>query len=223
LAAAKLLAGRGARLALVARSRERLVDLARELDGSMALPADLSRAEEAAGIVAAARRYFGRIDILVNNAGRGYDAPIERTEVDLVRSIFDLDFLASLLTMKAVIPIMREQGGGVIVNVSSGTALRHLPNMGAYSSIKGALASLSLTAREELKNDNIRVSVFYPYMTLTEFEDHTIKDPSLEEGVQAEGGYRPPPPDPVDLAAAKVPEAVEGEAAEVFAHDWMKP
>ena len=84
--------------------------------------------------------------------------------------------------MQQVIPIMRKQGGGTIINISSGTALMYLPNNGAYSSLKRALASISLTAREELKKDNIIVSVVYPYITLTNFEKNTIKDSIPEEG-----------------------------------------
>ncbi len=222
LATARLLSARGAKLVLASRSRDKLVDLARQMEGSMAIPADLSHPDEVAGLVAAARRYFGRIDILVNAAGRGYDAPVELTNIETVRAIFDLDYVAPLLAMKQVVPVMRQQGGGLILNVSSGTALRHLPNMGAYSSLKLALASLSLTAREELKKDNIRVVVFYPYMTLTAFEDNTIKDVLESPPTQpAPGSHPPPPPDTAEFAAQKVLEGILSEAPEIFAHDWM--
>ena len=102
---------------------------------------------------------FGKIDVLINNAGQGYDASVENTDVKILRQIFELDFVGPLVAMQEVIPIMRGQGGGVIVNISSGTALMALPNMSAYSSIKRALVGLSLTAAQELKKDNIVVSV----------------------------------------------------------------
>jgi short-subunit dehydrogenase len=117
---------------------------------------------------------------------------------------------------------MREQGGGSIINISSGTALMHLPNMAAYSSIKRALADLSLTAREELKKDHISVSVVYPYMTLTNFEENTIKDFVGEENPTSAPSFQPPPPDTAEFIAQKIVDCVRSEAAEVFAHDWMK-
>ena len=67
--------------------------------------------------------HFERIDILVNNAGRGYDVPVEKTDIEIFRYIFDLDVVGPLVAMKETIPIMRRQGGGKIVSVSSGTAL----------------------------------------------------------------------------------------------------
>ena len=83
--------------------------------------------------------------------------------------------------MKEAIPIMRRQGGGAIVNISSGTASMILPHNGPYSGLKKALAHLSLTARAELAEDKIVVSAVYPFITLTDFEKNTIKDPSLQE------------------------------------------
>jgi short-subunit dehydrogenase len=114
---------------------------------------------------------------------------------------------------------MRKQGGGTIINISSGTALMHLPNMSAYSSLKRALADISLTAREELKKDNITVSVMYPFMTLTDFEKNTIKDSVPEEEEQGPSQYSP---DTAEYAAQKILEGIESGEAEIFPHDWMK-
>ena len=123
--------------------------------------------------------------------------------------------------MQATIPVMRKQGGGVIVNISSGTSLMYLPNMSPYSSVKGALNALTLTAREELKKDNIVVSVVYPYMTLTSFEKNTIKD---RHSIQYEesGNGNLPPPDSAEYMAERILEVIESGKPEQFAHDWMK-
>jgi len=107
------------------------------------------------------------------------------------------------------------------MNVSSGTALMYLPNNGAYSAMKRALASISLTAREELKQDGIVVSVVYPYITLTDFEKNTIKDPSLPQEEPAEGEL-PFKPDTAEYAAQKMLEGLESGEPEIFAHEWMK-
>lgn len=224
-ATAKLLAGKGAQLALVARSKDKLEQLAKELPNSIAIPADLSKVEDVKRMLKEACSHFGRIDILVNNAGRGYDAPIEKIDVDTIHCIFDLDFLGPVVAMQQVIPIMRKQGGGSIINISSGLALMYLPGMSIYSSLKRALSHISLTAREELKDEKITVSVMYPYITSTDFEENTIKPPLIEEeGTQVEGEYEGAPfePDTAEFVAQKIVEGIESGDAEIFAHDWMK-
>jgi len=86
--------------------------------------------------------------------------------------------------MQAVIPLMRPQGGGTIVNISSGTTRMILPGVGAYASTKAALNMLSQVARAELAADNIVVSLIYPYITATEFHR------ALRAGAPR-GGVRP--------------------------------
>jgi NAD(P)-dependent dehydrogenase (short-subunit alcohol dehydrogenase family) len=221
-AAARLLTQDGARVALVARSTDKLEALARELPGSLAVPADMTQESQIRAMVATATDHFGRVDILVNSAGRGYDAPIETTRPATFRQVFELDVVGPLIAMQAVIPIMRKQGGGVIVNISSGTALMTLPNMGGYSSLKRALSGLSLTAREELQGDHISVSVLYPYITATDFEKNTIKEDAGAVWEDAEDDHELPPPDSAEYAAEKILECIRGEQAQVFAHDWMR-
>jgi short-subunit dehydrogenase len=220
LATAKLLAKQGARSALVSRSKEKLEQLSAELPNSLAVPADMTKAYEIEGMVRKTMEHFGRIDVLINCAGQGYDAPVEKTNIDTFHRIFDLDVVGPLVAMEQVIPIMRKQGEGAIINVSSGTALMYLPYNGAYSGLKRALAHISLTARAELKKDNIVVSVVYPYMTLTDFEKNTIKD-AISYGGEQDGG--PPfPADTAEYVAQKIIEGLNSGEAEIFAHDWMK-
>jgi short-subunit dehydrogenase len=220
LATAKLFSEKGAKLSLVARSEEKLEQLSKKLPDSMAVPADMTKPDEIKENIKRTEAHFGRIDALINCAGQGYDAPIERTDLDIFRHIFDLDVVGPLVAMQQVIPVMRRQGGGGIINVSSGTALMYLPNNGAYSAMKRALASISLTAREELKRDGIVVSVVYPYITLTDFEKNTIKDPSLTH--EEPQGTSPFPPDTAEYMAQKILEGVESGEPEIFAHEWMK-
>lgn len=228
LATAKLLAKNGAKVVLVSRSKEKLERLSRELPGSLAVPADMTEVSEIKGMVEQAKEHFSRIDILINNAGQGYDAPVERIDVDTFRYIFDLNVIGPLVAMQQVIPLMRSQGEGAIINISSGTALMYLPGMSAYSSSKRALGGISLTAREELKEDNIVVSVVYPYITLTDFEKNAIKgSPADDRGNdgsndgEPEGGG-PFPADTAEYVAQKILEGIESGEAEIFVHDWMK-
>jgi short-subunit dehydrogenase len=221
LATARLLAAHGANLALVARSTKKIEALLHVLPNSEAVTADMTKIVEIKRMIKRIVEHFGRIDILINNAGQGYDAPVEKTDIAQFDYIFRLDVIGPLVAMQQVIPLMKKQGGGVIINISSGTALMHLPNMSAYSAMKRALADISITAREELKTDNITVSVVYPYITLTDFEKNTIKDPSLKENGEEEDTGRFPA-DTAEYVANKILEGIESGEVEIFAHDWMK-
>lgn len=225
LATARLLSSKGATVALVARSREKLQAIAKELPGSVFVVCDASSEDEIKTMVQRVDDMFGRIDILVNNAGHGYDATIEGTDLEQFRRLFDVYLAGPVAAMKEVIPIMRRQGEGAIVNVSSGTALMHLPGMGGYSAIKAALAHLSLTAREELADDHIAVSVIYPYVTLTDFEQNTIKAQAgeQEEPPDESSDYLPHRPDTAEFVAEKILGAIEHGDPEVYPHDWMNP
>lgn len=121
-AAARLLAGKGAKLALVARSSEKIEKLAEESAGAFAIKADMSKIDEAREMIRKAHDRFGRIDVLINNAGQGYGAPVEKIDIGKYRYLFDLNVLGPLVAMQTVIPIMRRQGGGTIINISSGTS-----------------------------------------------------------------------------------------------------
>ncbi len=223
LATAKLLSSKGAKLVLVARSKEKLEHLAMELPETIAVPANISKVDEVKKMIKQANDHFRRIDILINNAGQGYDTPIEHTVIEIFHYIFDLDVVGPIVAMKEVIPIMRHQAGGTIINVSSGTALMYLPNNGPYSGLKRALSHISLIARKELEKDNIIVSVVYPYITLTDFEKNTIKDASLlEQSESTEAKEAFSKADPPEYTAKRIVEGIESGDAEIFGHEWMK-
>lgn len=220
LATAKLLSNKGAYVALVSRSKEKLETLSAEIPNSMAVPTDMAKAFEVKRMVKQVADHFDRIDILINNAGVGYDALVERIDVDTFHYVFDLDLVGPVIAMQQVVPIMKKQGGGAIVNVSSAVALMTLPNNGPYASIKRALAVMTLTAREELKQSGIVVSVAYPYITLTNFERNTIRDVPVPESELEPHG--PQPPDTAEYTAQKIVEGIESGEAEIFAHEWLK-
>jgi short-subunit dehydrogenase len=99
----------------------------------------------------------------------------------------------------------------------------YLAGMGGYSALKRALANISLTAREELKEDNVVVSVVYPYITVTDFEKNTIKaEPSGDWQEEEQESANLPPPDTAEYVAQKIVEGIESGEAEIFPHDWMK-
>ncbi|OGK46149.1 hypothetical protein A3B46_03015 [Candidatus Roizmanbacteria bacterium RIFCSPLOWO2_01_FULL_39_19] len=220
LETARLLHAQGAHLALVARSRDKLEELVKKLPESFIVVADLSKEGEARDIVKQACNHFGRVEIVVNNAGCGYDGLVENLNTDKVRQIFELNFIAPLAIMQETIPLMRKQGEGSIVNISSGTSLLNIPNISAYSSIKSALTRLSLTAREELESSNIVVSVVYPYVTDTNFGNNVLSGPRQKEIPDKDDVL--PPPDKPEYIASKIIEVIETGEPEIFAHEWMK-
>jgi short-subunit dehydrogenase len=198
---------------LVSRLKEKLAKLAEEIPNSMAVAADVAKAFEVKRMVKEVADNFGRIDDLVNNVGVGYDSFVEKIKPDTYHYLFDLDLAGSILAMQQVIPHMRKQGGGAIVNVSSAVALMVLPNNGPYASIKRAFAVVSHIAREELKNDNITVGVAYPYITLTNFEKNTIRDVPVPEGEEEPHG--PFPPDSAEYTAQKIVEGIENGETDI--------
>ena len=142
LAAARLFALHGAKVALVARSAELLYRLAVELPDAFAVSADLSEIERVPLVIDAVHTHYGQVDVLINNAGRAFHTPIEQADVQLYRQLLDLNVVSVLRAIQCVIPIMREQGGGVIVNISSGLTRRIIPGVGPYASTKYALNTL---------------------------------------------------------------------------------
>ncbi|MFI5959948.1 SDR family NAD(P)-dependent oxidoreductase [Cryptosporangium sp. NPDC051539] len=170
-ATARLAAKAGARLVLAARRADRIEALAGELPDAIAIPTDLTDSGQIPTAVQVALDAYGRIDVLVNNAGQGLHLPLEQVDPDDFRAVLELNVVAPLLAMQAVLPTMRRQGGGAIVNVSSGTSRRVIPGLGAYAATKSALNMLSAVARAELAADGIAVSTVYPVITATEFHD----------------------------------------------------
>ena len=221
LATAKLLSKEKAKVVLAARSIGKLKELEKELPNSLAIQTDITNGKQIKEMVSQTVSHFGRVDILINNAGRGYDASVQATKVNSFRELFDLDVIGPLIAMQEVIPLMKKQGGGMIMNISSGTALMYLPDMAAYSSLKRALVGISLTAREELQGDNIKVSVVYPYITLTDFEKNTLKEGNQEEEDWSSDDPDFKPPDTAEYVAEKILEGIKSEEAEIFVHKWM--
>jgi NAD(P)-dependent dehydrogenase (short-subunit alcohol dehydrogenase family) len=155
-----------------ARRGDLLDALAAELPGTVPVVADVTTEQGRKAMTDAALGAFGRIDVLVNNAGQGLHLPLAEVDPGDLRAILDLNVVAPLAVIQQVLPIMRAQGGGAIVNVSSGTTRRVLPGVGAYAASKAALNMLSDVARAEFAGDGIVVSTVYPTLTATEFHDN---------------------------------------------------
>jgi short-subunit dehydrogenase len=218
LETSKLLSEHGAKVVIASRTKSKLDELAKTLKDSFAIEVDMTDEKSIKNMVAEAYKHYGRIDVLINNAGRGYDTFVEHIKSDLYLELFKLILLGPLIAMQEVIPIMRRQDGGMIVNVSSGTSFMDIPNIGAYSSLKRALNGISLTAREELKNDEIIVSLVYPYITSSNFGQNVMSGPRKAD----EKDPLVPEADTPEYVAGKILEVIESEEAELPVHEWMR-
>jgi short-subunit dehydrogenase len=178
LAVARLLGAAGAKVVLAARSADKLEQAAAEIPGSSAVRTDLRSPADIKKLLEEAIRLHGRVDILVNNAGQGIYGPFEKVPLEKFREVMELNVFALMDLMQQVIPVMRAQGGGRIINVSSMVSKNSFPNLSAYAATKYAVNALSLTARKELEKDGIVVSLMHPKMTATRF------------GVNAVGGNK---------------------------------
>jgi short-subunit dehydrogenase len=168
-ATARALHAAGAQPVLAARRTGRLAALSRELGGALAVPTDMTDPAQLHGLVKTTLDRHERIDGLVNNVGAGLHAPLAEVDPAEYLKILNLNVVSLLAMTQAVLPAMREQGFGRIVNISSGTTRMVRPGDGAYAATKSAVNMLSAVFRAELASDGIAVSLLLPSMTATEF------------------------------------------------------
>jgi NADP-dependent 3-hydroxy acid dehydrogenase YdfG len=168
---ARLLHAAGAHPVLAARRADRLAALSEELDGALAVPTDVTDSRQVHRLVVAALDRHQRIDGLVNNAGASLHGPLDKVRPAEFGRILQLNVVGVLTVTQAVLPSMRRQGFGRIVNISSGTTRRVAAGVGAYAASKSAVNMLSLVLRQELAGEGIAVSLLLPSITATEFGD----------------------------------------------------
>jgi NAD(P)-dependent dehydrogenase (short-subunit alcohol dehydrogenase family) len=152
---------RGESVAATARGVDSLDDLA---DGArvLVLSLDVTNPAQREAAVAEALERFGRIDVLVNNAGRTQVGAVEETTDEELRSLFDLHFFAPAALTRAVVPHMRRQGGGAIVQMSSVGGQVTAPGFSAYCATKFALEGFTETLRDEVGRFGIRTLIVEP-------------------------------------------------------------
>ena len=212
-AVARVFGEAGAKLVLAARSADKLHTIASSLPvETLVVPTDMTKEDQVYKLVDQAAAHFGRVDILINNAGQAAGGPIATVKPDHYRQIIDLNLFGPLYAMQAVVPKMKQQpDGGVIINISSNVSKMAIPGIGAYASTKYALNGLTLTARGELAADNIRVVLFHPGLTATDFGKNALR----QEGGGGYSSVNRPTPDSVEDVAKKILEAAITEPAEM--------
>jgi NAD(P)-dependent dehydrogenase (short-subunit alcohol dehydrogenase family) len=164
--AALQLAARGARVVVSARRDEALDDLVNEIEvaggQAKAVPCDVSIMEEVQALATETLAAYGRIDTWVNNAAVLVVGEFDKITEEEARRLFDVNFWGQVHGCRAVLPIMREQDYGTIINTTSVTARRALPLMSYYSASKAALNGLYEALRAELHDTNINISIIMP-------------------------------------------------------------
>jgi len=210
-ATARALVRAGAQVVLASRQRERLEELAQELEGRpLVVPTDVREASSVRAMVAEAVAALGGVDVLINNAGVGLDASLAEGNVDNMRYVLDVNLLGAVHCIQAVVPHMRAQGRGIIVNVSSVAGRLAMPYGAIYSATKAALAALSTAMRVELAPEGIKVVAVFPGYTATPFRQHSIKEVEL-----------PPPspllrPVPAEAVARRILRAIQREERQAY-------
>jgi NAD(P)-dependent dehydrogenase (short-subunit alcohol dehydrogenase family) len=147
------------------------------------LPLDVTSDESVATAVSLVMRLEGRIDLLVNNAGFGVaPAGAEESSIDQARAIFDTNFFGMIRMTRAVLPHMRLQGSGRIINIGSVLGFLPMPYGALYAATKHAIEGYSESLDHELRTRGIRVCVIEPAYTKTQFDANFMEpDAKLEE------------------------------------------
>ncbi|HXS49685.1 MAG TPA: SDR family oxidoreductase [Sphingomicrobium sp.] len=168
---ARQLSKRGHRLVLVARRKDRLEQLAKELGNARAVAIDLSKGDAAARLMADVEANGEIVGLLVNNAGFGLIGRFAELDAKRERQMIDLNVGALTELCRAVAPAMIERKSGAILNVASTAAFQPGPKMAVYFATKAFVLSLTEALHEELKPHGIKVSCLCPGPTRTEFGD----------------------------------------------------
>ncbi len=133
-----------------------------DFDAFELLPLDVKIPETITKAVAEVISKERRLDILINNAGVGITGPIEETPHEEILNVFDINFHGPIHVIKAVLPQMREQGGGKVINITSIAGYMGLPFRGYYSASKGALGVITEALRMEVKDFGISITNLAP-------------------------------------------------------------
>jgi short-subunit dehydrogenase len=182
-AIAKAFATAGASVVLLSRDAGR-AEAARArigfLERTTAFSCDVRHVEEIDRVISLTLHHFRRIDVWVNNAGHGLLDSVAQMEVSAFRDMFETNFFGAVDAMKAVIPVMKQQGGGTIINVSSVAGHIPLPFHAGYSATKFALNAMGKGAGVELRRDGIHVLTVCPGYVATGFGQNAVQGHELK-------------------------------------------
>src|SRR5215469_1298397 len=178
---AKLFVREGAKVVLCSRGLANLEAARQRIGGgenTISVVCDVSKRDQVDALVRAALAKFGRIDILINNAGFGLNDSLAELDMAQCRQLFETNLFGAMECMQAVIPIMKRQGGGDIVNISSVSGHIATPYMSVYAASKHGMQAVGRAVRMELKKHNINVVTVSPGYIATDFASNMLKGQS---------------------------------------------
>lgn len=162
--------GRGDKVTATARRLEDIADLkARFGDAVLTMALDVTNSEQVIEVVQKAYKHFGRLDVLVNNAGTSLFAATEEASDEQIRGLFDANYLGMVRVLRAALPLLRKQGSGHVLGVSSGLGITALPLIGFYCATKWAVEALHESLAQEVKPFGIKVTLVEPGAYATDF------------------------------------------------------
>lgn len=186
-ATALALAAEGAYVAMAARRHERLEELAKQIEdnGGQAMPiiADVADEKQANDMVHTANGRWGHLDIVVNNAGLMLLGPIGGADTEDWRRMVSVNLLGLMYTTHAVLPVLKGQRSGHIVNISSVAGRTARAGSGVYNATKWGVGAFSEALRQEVYSDGIRVTIIEPGAVATELTEH-ITNPDAKRETQ---------------------------------------
>lgn len=161
---------RGDQVTATARKLSDVADL-REQFGDAVLPLalDVTNSEQVRQVVPQAYEHFGRLDVLVNNAGTSLFAATEEASDEQIRGLFDANYVGMVRVLRSALPLLRKQGSGHILGVSSGLGITALPLIGFYSATKWAVEALHESLAQEVRAFGIKVTLVEPGAYATDF------------------------------------------------------
>ena len=176
---------RGDRVTVTARKLADVTDLA-ERFGDLALPLtlDVTDSAQVRQAVHQAYAHFGRLDVLVNNAGASLFAATEEASEEQIRGLFDANYFGMVRVLQAALPLLRKQGSGHILGVSSGLGITALPMIGFYSATKWAVEGLHEALAPEVKAFGLKVTLVEPGAYATDFGKSSQIADALEPYVE---------------------------------------
>ncbi len=161
---------RGDQVAATARKLADVADLTERFgDGVLPLALDVTNPEQVQQVVEQAYTFFGRLDVLVNNAGVGLLAATEEASDEQIRDLFDANYFGMVRVLRAALPLLRQQGGGHILGVSSDLGITSMPLLGFYCATKWAVEALHEALAQEAKAFGIKVTLVEPGAYATDF------------------------------------------------------
>jgi NADP-dependent 3-hydroxy acid dehydrogenase YdfG len=175
-ATARALAREGFAVALAARREERINELAEEISGgggkALAIPTDVADPDAAAALITTTKAELGSVDVLINNAGVMLLGPLLGADLEHWQRMVHVNLLGLIYCTHHALPIMQEQGGGHVVNVSSVAGRTARLGSGVYNATKWGVGAFSESLRQEALNYNVRVTIVEPGYVDTELQGH---------------------------------------------------